>query len=88
MQKYRGYYIDGVVFSTRKEIDEFVKNSVLERYRQFCKMFCSDHYTAQEKMQISVEMSEREKCLHYEFGMSLEELENIFNEICEKSLTD
>lgn len=81
MIKYRGYYIDGVIFSSKDQIDEFIKNSVFDKYKQFCRMFCSDKYTAKEKLAISVEMSVREKRLHEEFGVSLEELENIFEDV-------
>lgn len=75
MKRYRGYYIDGFIFSTEKEIDEFLKRSTIDKLRIFCQMFASDRYTPEEKMGISVEISRREELLHREFGMDWDEIE-------------
>lgn len=75
MTKYKGYYIDGVVFKNKAEIDEFIKQSILDRLQIFFSMFNSDRYSAKEKFAISCEIAIREKRLNTEFGMSYAEIE-------------
>ena len=75
MMKYRGYYIDGVVFKTKAEIDEFLKNAIIKKARVFNDMLMSGRYDASQQMQLSDEISLREKTLHDEYGMDYEEIE-------------
>ena len=77
MTKYRGYYIDGVVFKSMSEIDTFVKNSIIDKVKQFMGMFLSDHYTAEQKRAISDEITIREQRLQKEFGLTGAEIEEI-----------
>lgn len=77
MKRYRGYYIDGVVFKSMSEIDTFVKNSIIDKVKQFMGMFISEHYTAEQKKVISDEITIREQRLQTEFGMTATEIEAI-----------
>ena len=76
MTKYRGYYIDGVVFNSKAEIDEFVRNLLINSARQFNDMLMSGRYDSAEMMQISDEITIREQRLHNEFNMSYEDVED------------
>lgn len=77
MTKYRGYYIDGVVFKNKKDIDEFVKNAIIEKIKQFTEMLFSGRYDASQMIELTAKISMRERRLHDEFGMSYEEIEMI-----------
>ena len=77
MKRYRGYYIDGVVFKSMSEIDTFVKNSIIDKVKQFMGMFLSDSYTAEQKKAVSDEITIREQRLQTEFGMTATEIEAI-----------
>lgn len=77
MTKYRGYYIDNVVFSSKKDIDEFVKQSLINKLKSLNEMLLSPRYSGKEKLLIVSEISIREHKLHDEFGMSYEEIENL-----------
>ena len=63
MIKYRGYYIDGVVFKTKEDIDTFVRDTIIKKAKQFIEMLASGRYNACEMMKISEEISIREKRL-------------------------
>ena len=76
MTKYRGYYIDGVVFNSKSEIDEFVKKAIIDKARQFNRMLMCKRYTESQMIQISDEITIRERRLHDEFNMSYEDIEN------------
>lgn len=39
MRKYRGYYIDGVIFHSEKEIDESIKRQAIDAYKNAVKIF-------------------------------------------------
>lgn len=75
MTKYRGYYIDGVVFTSKEQIDEFVKKSIIDKARQFNDMLMSGKYDNNQMMKISDEISIREKRLHDEFHMDYDSIE-------------
>ena len=77
MTKYRGYYIDHVVFNSKKEIDEFCKNELIAGIKEYTKMMFSSRYSASEKLTLSQWVSDREKQLHEEFGRSGEEIEEL-----------
>lgn len=42
MTKYRGYYIDHVVFGSKKDIDEFVKKQAVDSYKMAVEMFVKE----------------------------------------------
>ena len=39
MRKYKGYYIDKVIFSNEDEIDEFIKSEAIRAYKQSVELF-------------------------------------------------
>lgn len=77
MKRYKGYYIDGVIFKSKEEIDAFLKNAIIEKIKTFHNMLFSGRYNASEMMAITKEISDREKILHDEYGMDWEAIENI-----------
>ena len=80
MKKYKGYYIDGVVFKSKKDIDEFYKNNIISKIKVFHSLLFEmpeGHYSDKEKLMISDEITIREKRLHDEYNMSWEEIEMI-----------
>lgn len=72
MKKYKGYYIDKVIFHDEAEIDEFVKQQEIREYKIRCQIFAS-HGT----MEASIYASEQAEKLNKEYGISWEELEEI-----------
>ena len=70
MKKYRGYYIDKVIFSNEAEIDAFIEKQAVERFAKLNKIF-ANHMT----METSIACSEQAKLLHDNFGFSWEEIE-------------
>ena len=79
MKRYKGYYIDGVVFKSEAEIDEFCKKTIIEKIRMFHDMLFNhgDRYTPAEQYKICEEISIREQRLHDEYNMSWEDIEEI-----------
>lgn len=77
MRKYKGYYIDGVIFHNQYEIDNFIKNEIIHKIKVFYNMFSSDIYTGKEKMALSDEITQREIRLHDEFGLDWDEIEEL-----------
>lgn len=75
MTRYKGYYIDGVIFRTKQEIDDFIKNEIIRKIKIFYELFSSDRYSPAEKMSICKEISTREIRLHDEYGMEWDEIE-------------
>lgn len=55
MQKYKGYYIDNVIFSSKEEIDNFIVKQTVERYKKLCMMFNENHSMELIKMMMPVE---------------------------------
>ena len=78
MTKYRGYYIDKVTFSSKSEIDAYVKQSIIDKIKQFNKMMMSSRYSDAERIHLAGMITDYERRLHDEFGMSWEDVENIF----------
>ena len=76
MMKYKGYYIDGVVFNSKEQIDNFVKSEVIRKARQFNEMLASGRYNAGQMLELADEITIREKRLHDEFNMNYDEIEN------------
>ena len=71
MKKYKGYYIDKINFYSEREIDEFIKEQTIRKYKQFCKMFEND--ACMELIEIMTLYQDK---LH-NLGLSYEEIENI-----------
>jgi len=77
MTKYRGYYIDHVVFNSKKDIDEHIKNELISGVKKLMKMFLSARYSAEEKMIISASITDKERILQKECGLTGAEIEKI-----------
>ena len=77
MTKYRGYYIDHVVFNSKKDIDEHIKNELIAGVKKLMKMFLNTRYTAEEKMFISASITAKEQALQKECGLTGAEIEEI-----------
>lgn len=72
MRKYKGYYIDKVIFNSKSEIDAFIKKQTIEKYQQLCKMFAQN--ACMELIHMMQPYVDR---LHDEFGLSYEEIEQL-----------
>lgn len=72
MMKYRGYYIDHVIFHSKADIDAFVKKNAVNAYRRACRMFAES-----PSMECSIYCHEQAQRLHDDFGLSFSEIEEI-----------
>lgn len=70
MKKYKGYYIDNVTFSSKKEIDEFIKNDMIKHIKKLLKIMATNPVAASE-------ITLYEKALHNEFGLTCDEIEEL-----------
>ena len=70
MTKYKGYYIDGVTFRNKAEIDKFIKDETINAYKMYCKMFAEK--PSMELMHLINPCMDK---LHDEYGLSYEEIE-------------
>lgn len=77
MTQYKGYYIDNVIFHSREEIDQHIKNEIIKKIKVLHDMMFSGRYSNAEVMQLSNEITIREERLHDEYGMDWEEIEEI-----------
>lgn len=77
MTQYKGYYIDNVIFHSREEIDQHIKNEIINKIKTLHDMMFSGKYSNAEVMQLNNEITIREERLHDEYGMDWEEIENI-----------
>lgn len=71
MKQYKGYYIDGVIFSSEADIDEHIKAAMIRSYKVACEMF-SRH----SDMEHSIYASEIAVRLHA-LGLTWDEIEQI-----------
>ena len=72
MKNYKGYYIDGVVFHSKSEIDMFIKEQAIERYKQLCAMFAN-----KPSMELNAMMCDKADYLHNVCGLSYDAIEQI-----------
>lgn len=80
MTKYKGFYIDGVTFSSRADIDSHIKSDMIKRFRTFTKMFIN--YTDPSMMMAaSAEAARVAHELMSTYGVTGAELEAIEIEI-------
>lgn len=77
MTKYKGYYIDGVVFKTKAEIDSFIKAEIIKKIKVLHDMMFSGRYSYAEMMKINEDITVREYRLHDEYGMEWSDIEEI-----------
>ncbi len=71
MKKYRGYYIDGAVFSSKAEIDDFIKENAKQAYIKALRVF-----NRRGTMEASAFCSERAQHMNRQ-GYTWEEIEAI-----------
>ena len=76
MKNYRGYYIDGCIFSSKADIDEFIKAQNIRRMQRFNAMMLN----ANESNLMMVYNTEANKIatfLHDHCGMTWSEIETV-----------
>lgn len=73
MTQYKGYYIDHIIYNSKTEIDNFIKEQAIDRYKMMCRMFAREDAS----MELSIMMSEQADRLHNQFGMDYNEIEEI-----------
>lgn len=72
MKKYKGYYIDKVVFNSEKEIDIFLEKQAVTAYRNAVEYF-ANHPT----MEASIYCDDKARNLVNNFGYSYKQVEDI-----------
>ena len=77
MTKYKGYYVDGAIFNSKEDIDNFIKNETIKKIQQLNDMLFNPRYSGAEKMEITKMITDRETILHNDFGMDWETIENL-----------
>ena len=77
MTRYKGYYIDGIIFTSKEEIDVFIKNEIIKKIKVLHDMMFSGRYNTADVMKINDEITIREQRLHDEYNMQWEEIEKI-----------
>lgn len=77
MKQYKGYYIDHIYFHSEADIDNFLKEQAIDRYKMMCRMFAQEDAS----MAMSIMMSEQADRLHNNFGMDYNEIEAIEIEV-------
>lgn len=77
MKQHKGYYIDHIYFNSEAEIDSFIKEQEINRYKMMCRMF-AEHDAG---MELSILMTEQADRLHNQYGMGYNEIEQIEIEV-------
>lgn len=77
MRKYKGYYIDKVIFNTEKDIDKHIIENTIKSLKNLNAMFLNPRYSFDEKCKISEMMTAKEMYLSTEYGMSEDEIQNL-----------
>ena len=72
MKRYKGYYIDHVNFSSEKEIDEFLKDKAIERFKVL-----NDIFSRHPSIEASIVCGQQARRLHDDFGFDWEEIERM-----------
>jgi hypothetical protein len=70
MTQYKGYYIDHICFNCKADIDAFIKELEIARYKKLAIMF-SNHPT----MEVSAAMSDLSLVLVNQYGLTWEQVE-------------
>lgn len=78
MKKYRGLYIDHVIFNSEAEIDAHLKQQAIEAYKTAVWFFCKEG-----TMEASIYADEKAEYLNKQFGMDWTELEAIEIQVME-----
>ena len=69
---YKGYYIDGIRFTSKEDIDSFLKNKAIEAFKTACKLFNRDF-----SLEASNYCGKLAEQLHNNFNLSWNEIEAI-----------
>lgn len=77
MTQYKGYYIDNIIFNSKADIDNHIKEQAIDRYKMMCRMF-AEHDAG---MELSILMSEQADYMHNVCGMDYNEIEEIEIEV-------
>ena len=72
MRKYKGYYIDKVIFNNEDEIDEFIKSEAIRAYKQSVELFVN-----QSTIENSIYCDDKAEILVNKFGFTLEQIEEL-----------
>ena len=72
MTQYKGYYIDHVIFNSKDEIDDYLKQSAINTYRTACKWFAE-----QPCMESAKYAADKADALHTVHGLTWTEIEEI-----------
>lgn len=77
MKQYRGYYIDGVIFSTKAEIDAHIKAQNIRAFKAHMRLFnrYSDQHKLERAMAASNAASRVAEFLVKQCGMTWAEIE-------------
>lgn len=76
MTQYKGYYIDHVIFNSETDIDSFIKEQAISRYKMMCQMFSKD-----SSMELCAIMGDQADYMHHVCGMDYNEIEAIEIEV-------
>ena len=80
MTKYKGYYIDNVIFTSKNDIDNFIKSELITKIKKYSKMLLNapdSHITPGYVHGFMEMITAAEERLHNEYNISYEELELI-----------
>ena len=72
MKQYKGLYIDGTIFTSKEDIDNFLKEQAIRSYKIAVQAFC-DHCDIEHSLYAD-EQAER---LNKQYGMDWDEIEAI-----------
>ena len=72
MKQYKGLYIDGTIFTSKEDIDNFLKEQAIRSYKIAVQAFC-DH----RDIEHSLYADEQAERLNKHFGMDWDEIEAI-----------
>ena len=76
MKQYKGLYIDGVIFTSKEDIDNFLKEQAIRSYKIAVKLFCRN-----TSIEASIYADQKAEYLNTQFGMDWEEIEAIEIEV-------
>ncbi len=80
MTKYKGYYIDNVIFTSKNDIDNFIKSELINKVKKYSKILfeAPDSHITPGYVHGFMEMiTAAEDRLHKEYDMSYEEIEKL-----------
>ena len=72
MRKYKGYYIDKVIFNNEDEIDEFIKSEAIRAYKQSVELFVN-----RSTIENSIYCDDKAEILVNQFGFTWEQIEEL-----------